>query len=232
MLELLNIHFSFLCRKGRVNDKGLSPIILRLVYRMERRDIYTGLYCKKDFWDSELTRVKNSYPQAAAINRNLELIKRQALNQFDQLKFSTEPFTIDELVNKLKGKEEKPTLLIEYLKARNEEFKLRSGVDITNATYEKYERTLRYVVDFLEEEFKVKKFPLVKIDGKFLEKYFHYLRTAKKVGHNMAVKYIITFNCSLCVEKVEFPPSFAGQLPLKHNSSPCGSDYSHYLMIV
>jgi hypothetical protein len=145
----------------------------------KRRDIYTGLYCKKDFWDSELTRVKNSYPQAAAINQNLELIKRQALNQFDQLKFSTEPFTIDELVNKLKGKEEKPTLLIEYLKARNEEFKLRSGVDITNATYEKYERTLRYVVDFLEEEFK-EKFPISLNRWKVFRKIFSLYTNCKE----------------------------------------------------
>lgn len=116
--------------------------------------------------------MKNSYPQAATINQNLELIKRQALNQFDQLKFSTQPFTIDELVNKLKGKEERPTLLVEYLKTRNEEFKLRAGVDITSATYEKYERSLRFVIDFLEEEFKAKNYALVKIDGKFLENYF------------------------------------------------------------
>jgi len=30
-------------------------------------------------------------------------------------KFSGQPFTLDELVDKLKGKEEKPSLLIDYL---------------------------------------------------------------------------------------------------------------------
>ena len=143
MLELLNVHFSFLCRSFRCTSKGLSPIVLRIIYRNERKDIYTGLYCDKESWDYASGRVKSSCKQAAAINKNLELINHQALNRLDELKFSTQPFTIDELVNKLKGKEDRPTLLIEYLKVRNEEFKSRSGVDITNATYEKYERTLR-----------------------------------------------------------------------------------------
>lgn len=197
MLELLSVHFSFLCRSFRTNDKGLSPIVLRIIYRNERKDIYTGLYCDKDYWDNVSGRVKSNCKQAATINKNLELINHQALNRLDELKFSTQQFTIDELVNKIKGKEERPMLLIEYLNERNKEFELRSGVDITKATYEKYERSLRYVIDFLEEEFKVKNFPLVKIDVRFLEKYFQYLRTVKKVGNNMAVKYIITFKTGL-----------------------------------
>ena len=179
MLELFNVHFSFLCRSFRSNNKGLSPIVLRVIYRNERKDIYTGLYCDKESWDYSSGRVKSSCKQAATINKNLELINHQALSRLDELKFSTQPFTIDERVNKLKGKQERPTLLIEYLKTRNEEFKSRSGVDITKATYEKYERSLRDVIDFLEEEFKVRNFPLVKIDAKFLEKYFQYLRTVK-----------------------------------------------------
>src|SRR5258705_6803103 len=189
MLELLNVHFSFLCRSFRSNNKGLSPIVLRIVCRNERKDIYTGLYCDKDSWDHISGRVKSSCKQTTTFNKNLELINHQALNRLDELKFSTQPFTIDELANKLKGREERPTLLIEYLNARNKEFKLRAGVDITDATYEKYERSLRFVIDFLEEEFKVKNFPLVKIDGKFLEKYFQYIRTIKKIGNNDQLKH-------------------------------------------
>ena len=41
------------------------------------------------------------------------------MNRFDELKFSGNPFSIDELVDKLKGREEKSTLLIEYLRIRN-----------------------------------------------------------------------------------------------------------------
>jgi len=106
MQQLMHIHFSFLCRSKRSNKKGESPIVLRIIYS-ERRDLHTGLYCVKDDWDIEAGSVKSHCKQPSTINRNLELINHQALNRYDELKFSGNPFTIDELVNKLKGREEK-----------------------------------------------------------------------------------------------------------------------------
>src|SRR6478736_2430273 len=102
MLELLHVHFSFLCRSWRSNKKSQSPIVLRIVYREERRDIYTGLYCNSKDWDSGAGLVSLKAKKAETINKNLELINYQALQVFDQLKFSRTPFTIDELVDKLK----------------------------------------------------------------------------------------------------------------------------------
>jgi len=189
-MELLQIHFSFLCRAGRSNKKGQSPIVLRVIYRNERRDLYTGLYCQKEDWDTTNGKVFNNCKQATTLNKNLELINYKAMQVFDELKFSNAPFTIDELTGKLKGKEERPLLLIEYLTSRNEELKRKAGIDITHTTYEKYERSKRYIIDFLQNEFRQKNYALVKIDGSFLEKYFQYLRGTLKIGNNTAVKYM------------------------------------------
>jgi site-specific recombinase XerD len=197
MLELLHIHFSFLCRSWRSNKKKQSPIVLRVVYREERRDIYTGLYCNIKDWDADAGMVSLNCKQAETINKNLELINYQALQVFDQLKFSRTPFTIDELVEKLKGKETRPVLLVEYLQSRTKELSKKTGLDFTPATYEKYERCSRFVIDFMEQEFKVKNYSLVRIDSKFLELYFQYLRTARNIGNNTAVKYMAFFKTLL-----------------------------------
>lgn len=186
----MQIHFSFLCRKGRSNKNGESPIILRAIFRQERRDIYTGLYCPYAFWNPHESNVNIDFKKAGAINKNLELINYKALQVFDQLRFSHIPFTIDDLVAKIKGKDEKPTLLIDYLQVRNEELKLKVGSEISETTYEKYERSLRFMIDFLQLEFKVKNFLLAKIDRQYLEKYFYYLRNGRKIGNNTSVKYI------------------------------------------
>jgi len=61
------------------------------------------------------------------------------------LRFSGEDFTIDELVTKLKGQEEEPELLIEYLERGNQSMLKRVGVEITQATYYKYRRSLQYI---------------------------------------------------------------------------------------
>ena len=74
MVELLNIHFSFLCRSWRSNKSGQSPIVLRVIYRDKRKDLYTGLYCDDKHWDPEFGRVMVRLKHAETINKNLTLI--------------------------------------------------------------------------------------------------------------------------------------------------------------
>jgi hypothetical protein len=100
MQQLLNIRFSFLCRKTRANCKGKNSIVFRITYSRERRDIFSGLYCDFKDWDAESGRLKHLNKQSAPLNNNLDLIKRKANDLFDQFKYSRIDFTLDELVDK------------------------------------------------------------------------------------------------------------------------------------
>ena len=196
-MEFLNIRFNFICRTTRRNDDNKCPIILRINYRSERRDIYTGLYCDPENWDCKTGKLSIVSKVSPAFNKNLDLIVHKAHQAFDELRFAGTVFTIDELVDKLKGKDERPLLVIDYLKSRNLELKEKSGIDITETTYEKYERSLRHMLSFLELKFNIKNFPLARIDAKFLERYFQYLRADKKIGNNTAVKYMTSLRTLL-----------------------------------
>jgi hypothetical protein len=65
----------------------------------------------------QLEHLKSSIPIMSTGNNDLELIVRKATNVFDEMRYSGGPFTIDELVDKIKGKEDKP-ILIEGLYSR------------------------------------------------------------------------------------------------------------------
>jgi site-specific recombinase XerD len=190
MLELLNIRIGFINRKSHANEEGKFPIILRVTYRDQRRDSFTGLYCDRDDWDVRNGRVYFT-KSTIGINRNLEVIHRKALDAFDKLKFAGEPFTIDELMNLIKGKEEKPVLLIDYLEEQTARQKKRMHVDISAATYDKYRRSASHMLQFLQKEFKVRNYPLIRMDKGFLEKYFQFLRSTRNIAHNSAVKYVV-----------------------------------------
>jgi hypothetical protein len=71
MQQLMHIHFSFLCRLKRCNKKDESPVVFRIIYRGERRDLYTGLYCLKNNWDVEAGIVNSNCKRASIINKNL-----------------------------------------------------------------------------------------------------------------------------------------------------------------
>ena len=132
------------------------------------------------------------------INQNLQLILQRANGTFDELRFSGVPFTIDELINKMKGTEEGPGLLIDFLQQGIDKLKKRVGVDISKATWFKYRRSLQHVIDFLQAEYNVKNYPLSKIDAKFLEKYYYFMRTDKQISHNSVLKYFQSFRSIFC----------------------------------
>jgi hypothetical protein len=101
MLELFNIRISFLCRRTYKNDENKYPIVMRIVYRCERRDIFTGLYCGKKEWDSKHNRLFRLDKYSNAVNENLDLIQRKTFEAFENLKYNGVVFTIDELVEKI-----------------------------------------------------------------------------------------------------------------------------------
>jgi site-specific recombinase XerD len=88
-------------------------------------------------------------------------------------------------------------LLMDYLEEEKGALKKRLYVDITPATFDKYRRSASHVQAFLLSEYRVKNISLARIDAAFLEKYFHYLRSTRKVSHNVAVKYLTFFKTIL-----------------------------------
>ena len=113
------------------------------------------------------------------------------------MNFSGIPFTMEDLVQKIKGNEEKPILLTVFLESRKEELQQRVLIDITPTSYEKYERVMRFALNFVQFEYKLKSYPLVQIDVRFLEKFFLYLRSVRKNGNNTSVKYLGAFRTLL-----------------------------------
>jgi len=86
MTHLLDAHFSFFCRKTHKNKDGKNPIVLGVSLRGGRQDIFTGLCCQKEHWDSFNKLVSRNDKEAVKKNRNLELILRRAHQTFDSMK--------------------------------------------------------------------------------------------------------------------------------------------------
>ena len=164
--------------------------VLRINFRNQRKDVFTGLSCLSEDWDKSSGTVLRSDKGAKAINNNLDLIRRKATHVFDQMRYSGEFFTIDELVDKIKGKEQKPQLLIDFMEEVNKKMLKRVGVEITKATYYKYKRTVVYIREYLLKNYKVNNFHLLRIDLPFLDGYFRFLKIDKEVSHNTAIKYM------------------------------------------
>src|SRR5690349_17377302 len=114
-MKLLDIRFTFSCRTTHNNKEGQSSIVLRISFRGQRRDVFTGLYVFQNNWDSAEQRVTKREANYIGINQNLQLILRKACEAFDELKFSRNEFTFDDLIDKLRGRNGQPEMLIEFI---------------------------------------------------------------------------------------------------------------------
>jgi hypothetical protein len=66
------------------------------------------------------------------------------------MKYSGRPFTLDELVMKIKGKDDSPETLLGYLNKKVQEQQSMVGISITNATQQKYCRCIKHLKEFLK----------------------------------------------------------------------------------
>ena len=161
----LDIRFSFFCRSSYTNKSGSNPIVLRITYRSQRKDIFTGLSCLPHQWDAVSQRVKGRGRTATQINGNLDYFNLQCKEQFDSLKYSGRQFTLDEIVLKLKGDEQMPTSILQYLQEKVAGLGDRSGVDITKATVQKYARCIKHMQSFLLTKYRKRDLAVASING-------------------------------------------------------------------
>src|SRR5688572_10897553 len=131
------------------------PLFYALVFATNGR-IFLQVCPVKRTWNSQQVRLYN-IGKAATLNKNPDHIHRKANEAFEALRFAGEGFSIDELVDKIKGKEEEPQLLLGYVEKRNQVMSKSVGVDITKATYYKYRRRSTICTRVLIETLQTKK---------------------------------------------------------------------------
>jgi len=103
MIELLNIRFSFFLRSDRKNELAEHTVVFRITYRNTGRDLFTGLCCSPVSWDGNNGLMTGLSKSAIAFDKNLDLIVQKANEVFQELRYAGPDFTMDELVNKIKG---------------------------------------------------------------------------------------------------------------------------------
>jgi len=164
----LDIYLRFFCRSTHQYKNGENPIILRIIYRGQRRDIFTGISCPLKYWSSEMGLVSSQFKSAANINRNLMDIQAKAQQAFNLILLKGEEFSIEELVEAIKGKTPVPLNITEYIFAREKELENSIGVSIKRNTYLRHVRTIRYLKDFIIQQKISKGLPISKVNEQFL----------------------------------------------------------------
>ncbi len=178
------ISISYLLRKAYRLKNGECPIVVKIQYQGERKEINTGLSAKALDWDAKEGCVSANNKKAMAINKDLARIQNDIDERFIEMRRTIGDFSLGELIERLKGKSNAPQTIVEYLKIKIDDYQSRIGIDLAQTTFYKYRRTATYFQDFLFDKLGQKNLAVTRINKLLLEDFFKYLRKEKKNSHN------------------------------------------------
>lgn len=185
--RVTEIKIRFVLRTNHTLQNGDHPILLRLQYQGQKKEIATGQSSPRQHWLTESGSVAGKYKLAYQINRELDEIQYKVRQLFEKMKSTIGDFSLDELVHRLLGHEEAPLTLMEYVDGRIKAYDERVGVDLAVTTFYKYKRTQKYLQEFLEKKHHLKNIPLTRVNVDFLEAFFKFLRKEKNNSHNSSL---------------------------------------------
>lgn len=189
---LAGCKISFILRTSFTQKNGEHPIVLKITYLGERKEVTTGFSVNSTDWSASAGMVDPKLKKSVAINKELFAIHHRVESLFIKMKQELGDFRLSELLERLKGEQEPPQSIIEYVDLKLEDIKSRVGIDIAKTTYYKYKRTARYLNEYLMQSLSTCNLPVSRINQEFLEGFFKFLRITKKNSHNSSSALI---NC-------------------------------------
>jgi hypothetical protein len=182
--QLAGFSIHFILRSSFKLKTGENPIVLKLCYLGERKEINTGLSVAAAYWISRACLVDHRCKAANTINQKLYSIRQTVESIFLRMKQDLGDFRLSELVERMKGKQEPPQSIVEYLDLKMDEIRKRTGTDLALTTYYKYNRTATYLKEYLLQKKGLGNLPVSRIDKLFLEGFLKFLRIEKGNSHN------------------------------------------------
>jgi len=170
----MKITIRFYIDKTKTNKTGNCPINCRITYNKNRKEFSTGLFVNPDFWDSQhqLTEPPNDY-----INTQLSLIKSKINKAFLLLQIQESSFTTDDIYMLFKGnKIAREHNVLEVFESYLNMLKKLIGIDIKQATWNKFHYVRNNVKSFIKWKYKTKDYPLKKLTLQFLIDFEYYLK--------------------------------------------------------
>jgi len=173
----MKITIRFYIDKSKTNKTGKSAIKCRITYNKNRKEFSTGLFINPTFWDSKHQFTKPPNDGNDDINTQLSLIKSKINRAFLLLQIQENNFSVDDIYMLYKGKKSaKEHNVLEQFESYLNMLKKLIGIDIKQATWNKFYYVKNNVKSFIKWKYKTNDYPLKKLTLQFLIDFEYYLK--------------------------------------------------------
>ena len=161
----------FFVKKQRVNQKGESPIYLRITINGKTSDMSVHRDVVYDNWDVKMGTVKPNVKRYKSLNSYLFSIQTSIYEHYKYLRESNIELTPQILKNAylgIKVEVEKKTL-IGIFSEHNQELEKLIGIDYSKSTVTKYKSTLKHIRFYMLSEIHKEDINVEEINQQFVK---------------------------------------------------------------
>ena len=182
---------SFIARKARALRNGEYPIFVRITVSGQVSEMNLGRSVAPENWDQKRAMSKGRSRRDLELNKYIEVVKARFLEIHNMLVREGKMVNPKILRDHFLGTVEKPKMLCDVFRETNVKRKeeLDRG-DIVKATYQRWERCVNYLVEFLKLTQNVEDIPVRDVTSGIIDDFEHFLRMRKGCANNAAVRYV------------------------------------------
>lgn len=180
----------FYLKKRTSYTGGKLPIYMRVTVDRDRFELATNRDCDPDKWNAKSGRLNGNREETKLLNSYLESLRAKVYDAQQSLLVANKPVTALGIKNILTGVTERPKMFCEVFKSHNSEMFALIGKGFSRGTYNRYEAALRNVKLFLQYKHKIDDVSVDSLNYAFISDYAFYLRTARHISHNVAMRYL------------------------------------------
>jgi site-specific recombinase XerD len=180
----------FYLKKSKTYEKGTIPIYLRITVDGIPKELSTKRTCDPGRWNSAAERAVGTREDSRALNAYLDTLQAKVYEAKRKMIESNQIITASSIKDHLLGTDQRNKMLIKIFENYNDNIKKLVGIDYSEATWTKYERTKRFTKFFIQWKYKEKDLPIQSLNMEFVNDLELWLKTERKCGQNATMKYI------------------------------------------
>ncbi|WP_029905159.1 site-specific integrase [Prevotella sp. 10(H)] len=188
----MNFNLFFTVRKTKVNKQGLAPLEVAISIDKKRVILTLPRKLKPELWSQAMQIVESDDDEMKEINQFINVTRLKFYECQSKLLSRNIPVTVETIRDLFTGKiKDKNTTLVSLYQEHNDEYRAMYKTDtITYTTYQKHTTTLKHLQLFLKEKFNRTDIQMNEISKSFVDGFWNYIRTNRKIQNNTSVNYM------------------------------------------
>ena len=184
----------FYLKKPKNYVKGEVPIYVRITVDGTPKELSVKRSCDPARWNAHAGRASGTKEDIKALNSYLDTYQARVLEAKRKLIESTQIVSASAIKDILMGNDQRNKMLIKIFEDYNADVKKLIGIDYSESTWTKYDRTKRFTQEFTKWKYKTDDIHIRQLNFDFVTQFELWLKTVRKCCHNTALKYISILN--------------------------------------